>query len=160
MVFDHLHVECLLTPGLSQGLGMRARRFGKPLTRRANLLGERLEPSHLFLRKVQRLLSTQEHLRVERRTLAEEPGPAGPLANARRLAKGIAELPGFRLIREPETNIVVFRVPYMGEFLRQSRACDVLIDPIDAQTLRAVTHLDVSAEEIEEALERLRRVRA
>ncbi len=79
-------------------------------------------------------------------------------ANARRLAAGLAEFPGFSLVREPETNMVVFRVPRPGEFEEQSRAVGVLINRISADTLRAVTHLDVGVDDIDEAIVRLRGV--
>jgi threonine aldolase len=81
-------------------------------------------------------------------------------SNARRLALGLAEIRGVRLVREPETNMVLFRVPDVGEFVTRSRSCGVLINPIDRETLRAVTHLDVTAEDIDDALERLRRALA
>jgi threonine aldolase len=76
-------------------------------------------------------------------------------ANARRLARGLERIPGIRLLREPETNMVVFRVPDLGAFVRGTRGREVLINPIDARTLRAVTHLDVSAADIDEALGRI-----
>ncbi len=79
-------------------------------------------------------------------------------ANARRLAAGLAEFPGVSLVREPETNMVVFRVPRPGEFEEQSRAVGVLINRISADTLRAVTHLDVGVDDIDEAIVRLRGV--
>jgi threonine aldolase len=76
-------------------------------------------------------------------------------ANAKRLAKGLAELPGITLLREPETNMVFFQVPDLLKFLERSRSCGVLIGPISLDTLRAVTHLDVTERDIDEALERL-----
>jgi threonine aldolase len=79
-------------------------------------------------------------------------------ANARRLAEGLAALPGVAPVREPETNMVLFHVPDVAEFVRGSRDCQVLINPIDATTLRAVTHLDVTAEDIDDVLQRLRGV--
>lgn len=80
--------------------------------------------------------------------------------NARRLATGLAELPGVTLVRKPETNMVMFGVPDLMKFLEQSRGCQVLINPISVDTLRAVTHLDLNAQDIDEALLRLRRVLA
>lgn len=83
-------------------------------------------------------------------------------ANATRLATGLAEL-GLEA-REPETNIVVFRLPAgrsrsvksaMG-FSKRAREADVLINPIDSTHLRAVTHLDVSASDVQDALGRIR----
>jgi threonine aldolase len=81
-------------------------------------------------------------------------------ANASRLAAGLAELPGVRLVREPETNMVLFRVQDLRRFLDQCRLAQVRISPIATDTLRAVTHLDVSSRDIEEALARLRRAAA
>ncbi len=80
-------------------------------------------------------------------------------ANARRLAAGLAQLPDVEIVREPETNMVLFRTADVSGFARRSRACGVLINPIDATTLRAVTHLDISAEDIDEGLARLRDAR-
>ena len=76
-------------------------------------------------------------------------------ANARRLASGIAELSGAELVREPETNIVLFRVSDAAGFLRRARERELLFGAIDAQTIRAVTHLDVSASDVASALERM-----
>jgi threonine aldolase len=81
-------------------------------------------------------------------------------ANARRLAAGLAELPGVTLVGEPETNMVLFRVPDLLKFLERSGGCQVLIGPISTDTLRAVTHLDVSGQDIDEALLRLQRALA
>ena len=83
-------------------------------------------------------------------------------ANARRLAEGLAALPGVRL--DPatvETNIVFFDVggpldaPAVVE---QLLARGVRMGAMGARTIRAVTHLDVSAEQIERALEAARAV--
>ncbi len=75
-------------------------------------------------------------------------------ANARRLAEGLAAL-GFPIEAEPQTNMVMFPVSDPKRFQEQTRALGVWINPIDAQRFRAVTHLDVSAPDIEDALERL-----
>jgi threonine aldolase len=77
-------------------------------------------------------------------------------ANARRLAAGLAELPDVRVPRAPETNMVFVQVPDAASFASRARERGVLIGAIDARTLRAVTHLDVSAADVEEALARLR----
>jgi threonine aldolase len=79
--------------------------------------------------------------------------------HARRLAAGLAEL-GFDLDGDPETNIVLFRVRDATAFLRGTRKRAVLINPLDAQRFRAVTHLDVSAADVEEALARIREMLA
>jgi len=72
--------------------------------------------------------------------------------NARRLARGLAALPGVELVREPESNLVFFSVPNVGAFVRAIHAQGLLINAISATALRAVTHLDVSSQEIERAL--------
>ncbi len=77
-------------------------------------------------------------------------------ANARRLAAGLAELPDVRVPRAPETNMVFFQVPDAASFAARARERGVLIGAIDARSLRAVTHLDVSEADVEEALARLR----
>jgi threonine aldolase len=75
-------------------------------------------------------------------------------ANARRLARGLAEL-GCAVEREPETNIVIFGVPDPARFLREARRRGVWIHLLDAARLRAVTHLDVSAQDVADALGRI-----
>ena len=80
--------------------------------------------------------------------------------NARRLAKGLAQFEGFELVREPETNMVLFRVPDLPGFVSRIRERGLLINLIDATTLRAVTHLDVGSAEIDAALEIIRDVLA
>jgi threonine aldolase len=81
-------------------------------------------------------------------------------ANARRLAAGLAQLQGVRVPRPPETNMVFFQAPDAARFGARARERGVLIGGIDARTLRAVTHLDVSADDVDEALARLRGVTA
>lgn len=78
-------------------------------------------------------------------------------ANARRLAEGLLTL-GFHVDPPPETNMVMFGVEDTMGFLRATRARDLLIDPMDPGRFRAVTHLDVSADDIEEALARIQEV--
>jgi len=75
-------------------------------------------------------------------------------ANARRLAEGLAKL-GLRVDPEPETNMVMFAVDDTMGFLRATRARGLLVNPIEPGRFRAVTHLDVSAADVEEALERI-----
>jgi threonine aldolase len=83
--------------------------------------------------------------------------------NARSLAEGLAAL-GLAVEQPPESNIVMFGVPegrFAGTpnavaFSRRASDRDLLINPIDRQRLRAVTHLDVSPERIDDALERIR----
>lgn len=84
-------------------------------------------------------------------------------AHAKRLAAALAELPGVRI--DPahiETNIVVFDI---GETRRTAddvlaalKAEGLLLVPFSKTTLRAVTHLDVSSEQIEQACAILKKV--
>jgi threonine aldolase len=75
-------------------------------------------------------------------------------ANARRLAAGLEKL-GLPVEPPPETNMVMFRVPNDLRFLRATRARAVLVNPAEPGLFRAVTHLDVSAGDVDEALERI-----
>jgi threonine aldolase len=75
-------------------------------------------------------------------------------ANARRLAAGLEKL-GLPVEPPPETNMVMFRVPNDLRFLRATRARAVLVKPAEPGLFRAVTHLDVSAGDVDEALERI-----
>ena len=75
-------------------------------------------------------------------------------ARARRLADGLGGLPGVEL--DPatvETNILVFAVPDAPAFCDALARADVLVIPLDARRVRAVTHLDVDDAGIERALE-------
>jgi len=75
-------------------------------------------------------------------------------ARARRLADGLGGLPGVDL--DPatvETNILVFAVPDAPAFCDALARADVLVIPLDARRVRAVTHLDVDDAGIERALE-------
>ena len=74
-------------------------------------------------------------------------------ARAKRLAEGLAELPGVEL--DPatvETNIVIFAVPDAGAFTAALAAEDVEMSHFGPTRVRAVTHLDVDDEGIERAL--------
>jgi threonine aldolase len=73
--------------------------------------------------------------------------------NARLLAEGLAELPG--VVLDPavvETNIVVFRVPDARAFCAALERAGVLMYAISADTVRAVTHLDVDRAGVEAAV--------
>lgn len=79
--------------------------------------------------------------------------------HAKRLAEGLARLPGVLLDPSSiETNIVFFQldIDRLGfdapEFSRRLAAHGVRIGPFDVRTLRAVTHLDVTAADIEHTL--------
>ena len=81
-------------------------------------------------------------------------------ANARKLADGLAELPGIRI--DPEkvvTNIIIFDVAGTGEtadeICDQLRAYNVLASGFGT-SIRMVTHFDVSRADIETALSAMR----
>jgi threonine aldolase len=74
-------------------------------------------------------------------------------ARAKRLAEGLAALPGVEL--DPatvETNIVIFAVPDAAAFAAALAAEDVEMSHFGPTRMRAVTHLDVDDEGIERAL--------
>lgn len=84
-------------------------------------------------------------------------------ANARRLAKAIAEMPGVSIdLRAVETNIVYFEVDdtigTARDLCAVLREQQVWMLPVAPQRIRAVTHLDVSAEGIKRAISALRTV--
>ena len=77
--------------------------------------------------------------------------------NARRLAEGVAELPGVRCDPSScETNIVNFDVSDAPGFVARASERGVLMNAMAPTRVRAVTHLDVSAADIETALLALR----
>ena len=109
--------------------------------------------------------------------IALQDGPAGMIdrlardhANARRLAEGMAELPGIRSaggIAQPApgrldpdrvvTNFVLFKVD--GDrraFIAALRARNVLMDEYAHGQLRAVTHHDIAASDIDHVLAAVR----
>jgi threonine aldolase len=75
-------------------------------------------------------------------------------ANARRLAEGIAQL-GLPVDPWPETNMVMFHVADTIGFARAAHEAGVLVIPLDPGRFRAVTHLDVSTADIDEAVLRI-----
>lgn len=82
--------------------------------------------------------------------------------NARRLADGLAALRGVRLLFPPDTNLVfaAFEGRDAGSFSAALARAGVLANPEGSKpdVLRFVTHLDVTAPMIEEALARIARV--
>jgi threonine aldolase len=75
-------------------------------------------------------------------------------ARARRLAEGLAGLPGVELDPSTvETNIVIFAVPDAATFRAALTAQDVAMSQVGERRVRAVTHLDVDDEGIDRALE-------
>jgi threonine aldolase len=82
--------------------------------------------------------------------------------NAKRLARGIAEIDGLDVnVNAVETNIVFFHVRKLGltvpVLLERLKADDVLMGGTSASTIRAVTHLDVNKDGIDRAVEALRK---
>jgi threonine aldolase len=71
--------------------------------------------------------------------------------HARRLAERLSEVDGIRIAGDVETNIVYFEVESAEAIVRESRALGVLISAPAPRLIRAVTHLDVSARDIEAA---------
>ena len=81
--------------------------------------------------------------------------------NARRLAEAAAELPGIQLDpADVETNIIIFeidsRLGTAEQFVTRLHEQNVRMLAAGTQTVRAVTHLDVSKEQIEQAIAMLR----
>jgi threonine aldolase len=82
-------------------------------------------------------------------------------ANARRLAQGLARLPGVALdITTVQTNMVVFDVlnSDASDFVRLAAQRQVRMNAIGPTRIRAVTHLDVTASDIDMALDHLSQV--
>jgi threonine aldolase len=75
-------------------------------------------------------------------------------ARARRLAEGLAGLPGVDIdAATVETNIVIFGVPDAPAFCAALERADVGMLPVGTDRVRAVTHLDVADAGIERALD-------
>jgi len=76
--------------------------------------------------------------------------------NAKRLAEGLRRIDAF-VPNDPQTNIVVIDVRRgsVEAWLRAFAEHGVLAVPFGANRIRMVTHLDVSADDIEEALRRI-----
>ncbi len=76
-------------------------------------------------------------------------------ANAKRLASFVERVPGLSIAFPVETNIVVVRVDdavfAVDALLKRLAEAGVLAVPFGAGRIRMVTHLDVSAEDIERA---------
>jgi threonine aldolase len=78
-------------------------------------------------------------------------------ANAAALAFGLDALPRIEVV-PPETNIVIFRVPDARAFCTRMAEEGVDLVPIDDVTVRAVTHLDVSEDDVRTAIAAAARV--
>lgn len=81
-------------------------------------------------------------------------GLAADHENARRFAEGVEKL-GFVVDPAPETNMVMFYSDRAGALSAAFRERGLLINPIASGVLRAVTHRDVGASDVEEGLERV-----
>lgn len=81
--------------------------------------------------------------------------------NARLLAEGLATLPGVRLSPPPQTNIVYFTVDGWdaADLVRRCSQAGVLC-LTEGRRVRMVTHRHIGRPQVEEAVERLRRVLA
>jgi len=83
-------------------------------------------------------------------------------ANARRLAEGLAEMPGFDVdLDRVHTNIVYFEVADGRDAAQVAAAAQsegVLVLPTGPRRLRAVTHYGIEAKDIDMALDAFRRV--
>jgi len=74
--------------------------------------------------------------------------------NARRLAEGLIAL-GLTVDPPPETNMVLFGGADVGRLWSALLERSVLVNPVNGTTFRAVTHLNVTAEDIDDALGRV-----
>ena len=77
-------------------------------------------------------------------------------ANARRFAAALAAHPSVALdLATVQTNIIVFRLRAgaidAAALVQRARERGVLVNAFDARTIRAVTHLDVTAEHVARA---------
>jgi threonine aldolase len=84
-------------------------------------------------------------------------------ANARRLAEGLAEIPGIAMDPERvQTDIVIFELTAQdmtpAELVARLKEEGVLLLTIEGRRLRAVTHYGIESEEIEAALSAFQRV--
>ena len=84
-------------------------------------------------------------------------------ANARELARGLAQVPGLS-VRMPETNLVYIDTTASGmdatELARRAAHKGVLISVMGPHKARACTHLDVSPEQVAEAAAVIRAIAA
>jgi len=87
--------------------------------------------------------------------------------NAERLAAGIDAIPGLRVLNRPQTNLVYLEVDASrsredtidaAELSKRLKSEGVLANPLGSNPyqMRMVTHLDVSPNDIDRAIEALR----
>ena len=79
-------------------------------------------------------------------------------ANARKLAAGLRQIPGLRLDPETvDTNLVYFHLEpgrvTAGELVERLRRRGILMHETGPHSIRAVTHLDVTAADVQEAID-------
>lgn len=82
-------------------------------------------------------------------------------ANAKILAEGLATIPGVELVGgPPQTNIVAFRIPALlpDVAIPRLKAAGLMVTPRSADSMRMVTHLDVTTEQIRQAVQIVRGV--
>jgi threonine aldolase len=84
-------------------------------------------------------------------------------ANAKKLAKGLAQMPGISI--DPDrihTNIIFFEITREGmkpeKFVQQIDAAGIRMLPVGAQKARAVTHYHITSEDIDRALDVISKV--
>jgi threonine aldolase len=82
--------------------------------------------------------------------------------HALRLARGLAELPNLTIdLTSVQTNIVVFEMNgSAAELVQRAAGEGVRVNAISPTRLRAVTHLDVTARDIDQAVSALARASA
>ena len=96
--------------------------------------------------------------------IALRKGPAHLLQdheNAARLGRAVAELPGIDFdLDTVKTNIVIFYPRTMSamEYVGRLKEAGILAVPMSADTVRFVTHRDVSPAQIDQAIERIRKM--
>ncbi|CAM4023462.1 low-specificity L-threonine aldolase [Mesobacillus thioparans] len=82
--------------------------------------------------------------------------------NARILAEGIESIPGMKLARQPETNIVVADVADLkvtsGAFVEKLRSEGVISGTFGPTYVRFVTHYDVTEDQIQKAIDAIAKV--
>ncbi|WHX38790.1 low-specificity L-threonine aldolase [Mesobacillus sp. AQ2] len=82
--------------------------------------------------------------------------------NARILAEGIESIPGMKLARQPETNIVVADVTDLNitseAFVEKLRSEGVISGTFGPTFVRFVTHYDVNEDQIQKAIEAIAKV--
>lgn len=78
--------------------------------------------------------------------------------HARRLAETLSDLPGFEIdLQTVQTNIVIFHVATPAEAVVEALRTDgILMSAFGPRSIRAVTHMDVSSNDIETVTSRLR----